>query len=143
MQHFTPVSSLVGGVLIGVACAILLLGAERIAGVSGIAGGLFRPAPDERTWRLSFLAGLVLGGVALAVIAPSTVFATPIAGTARLALAGLLVGVGTRVANGCTSGHGVCGLGRLSPRSLVATLTFMTAGFVTTFVVRHVLGAAS
>lgn len=134
---FTPGAALAGGLLIGLAAALFVLFNGRIAGISGIVGGLLRPRRDELGWRLAFVAGLVasplLYGLVVSVPAPRID-----AGGGALLLAGLLVGVGTRYASGCTSGHGVCGLSRLSPRSLVATLTFMGAGFVTVFLIRHV-----
>lgn len=136
---FTPWSALGGGTLIGLAASLYVLLNGRIAGVSGVLGGLLRPRPTEVAWRLAFVAGLVA--------TPSLFWLTghpqsiPIdTGYGALILAGLLVGAGTRFGSGCTSGHGVCGLSRLSPRSLVATVAFMAAGFVTVFVVRHVLG---
>jgi uncharacterized membrane protein YedE/YeeE len=137
---FTPWASLAGGALIGVAAAILILFNGRIAGVSGIVGGLLRPMPGDVSWRLAFIAGLVGAPFAYLVFAalPSMVVD---AGYGTLVVAGLLVGVGTRYAGGCTSGHGVCGLSRLSLRSLIATLAFMAAGFATVFVVRHLAGA--
>lgn len=136
---FTPVASLAGGVLIGVSAASFVLLNGRIAGISGVLGGLFRPAGGDVGWRLAFLLGLI--GAPLVYALFTTVPLPRIdAGWGLLVLAGLLVGVGTRYGAGCTSGHGVCGLSRLSPRSLVATLAFMGAGFVTVFVLRHLLG---
>jgi uncharacterized membrane protein YedE/YeeE len=133
---FTPWSALIGGVVIGIAAATLALFNGRVAGISGIVGALLRPAFPDVTWRVAFVAGLLLAPVAYAVF--RTLPAVTIdAGYPMLILAGLLVGVGTRYASGCTSGHGVCGLSRLSPRSVVATLTFMAAGFVTVYLVRH------
>lgn len=138
---FTPWSALAGGVLIGLAAALLWLLNGRIAGISGIVGGLLQgPAGGERPWRLAFLIGLLLAPWLyrwVAGLPPIHIQAT----TPVLIGAGLLVGYGTRLGSGCTSGHGVCGLSRFSPRSLVATLLFMGAGFVTVFVVRHLLGA--
>jgi uncharacterized membrane protein YedE/YeeE len=139
MHHFTPLSGLIGGALIGFASALLMLLAGRLAGVSGILGGLLI-AGNERGWRLAFIAGLI----AAALIGP--LFGTPAA--ARLsssnlvlyAAAGLLVGFGTRMGNGCTSGHGVCGSARFSTRSIVATLVFMATAIVTVALVRHGLG---
>ncbi|GHC90158.1 membrane protein [Pseudorhodoferax aquiterrae] len=137
---FTPGAALVGGLLIGLAAAILVLCNGRIAGISGIVGGLLRPAAGGLSWRLAFLAGLVGAPLVYALVA-----ALPRpqidAGWGTLVVAGLLVGLGTRYGAGCTSGHGVCGLSRLSPRSLVATLAFMGAGFATVYVVRHLLNA--
>lgn len=138
---FTPWPALAGGVLIGLAAAIFALFNGRIAGIAGIVGGLVAPGPSRSTdlpWRLAFVAGLVLSPLvyALFATAPAGVFA---ADTGTLVVAGLIVGIGTRYGSGCTSGHGVCGLSRLSPRSLVATACFMGAGFATVFVVRHLL----
>ena len=137
---FTPWPAALGGVVIGLATALFLLVNGRIAGISGIAGGMLRRAPGDFAWRLAFLAGLVLAPLAYAAVATFPT-ATIEAGYPILIAAGLLVGIGTRVGGGCTSGHGVCGLSRLSPRSLVATLSFMAAGFVTVFVVRHAIGS--
>lgn len=136
--HFTPWASLTGGILIGVAAALLVLLNGRVAGISGIVGGLLAPRRDDIAWRIAFLAGLLLSP--LVMIFLGNLPAPRIdAGFGTLALAGLLVGVGTSYGSGCTSGHGVCGLSRLSPRSLVATLAFMAAGMVTVFIVRHLV----
>ena len=135
---FTPWSALAGGAIIGVAAAMFALVNGRIAGVSGILGGLLRPTLPDLGWRVAFIAGLIVAPivyVAFAQLPPIVVDA----GYPVLIVAGLLVGAGTRFGAGCTSGHGVCGLSRASPRSLVATLAFMAAAFVTVFVVRHVL----
>ena len=137
--NFTPVSALVGGVMIGAAAAAFALLNGRIAGVSGILAGLLRPAPGNTAWRLAFIAGLVLAPWVYAVFAPLPE-STIEAGYPVAVLAGLLVGIGTRYGSGCTSGHGVCGVARLSRRSVVATACFMAAGFATVFVVRHVIG---
>src|SRR5258706_9037151 len=137
---FTPATALVGGVLIGVAAAILVLMNGRIAGISGIVGGLTRPKSGEVAWRVAFLAGLIAAPLAYAAFT-SLPRVTIDATYPELIIAGLLVGLGTRYGSGCTSGHGVCGISRLSPRSLVATLTFMAAGFLMVFVMGHVLGA--
>jgi uncharacterized membrane protein YedE/YeeE len=136
---FTPYASLAGGVLIGVAAAMFVLLNGRIAGISGILGGLLKPVKGDISWRVAFVLGLVASPLLYALFA---VVPTPHidASWGALVLAGLLVGVGTRYGSGCTSGHGVCGLSRLSPRSLAATVAFMGAGFVTVFVIRHVLG---
>ncbi|MDQ7972339.1 MAG: YeeE/YedE family protein [Rhodocyclaceae bacterium] len=139
--HFTPWRSLAGGALIGLAAAILVVANGRIAGISGILGGLLRPARNDWGWRLAFVIGLLAAPTVYALVAPLPVPRIE-AGTAVLVIAGLLVGFGTRLGSGCTSGHGVCGLARMSPRSLAATLGFMAAGFATVFVVRHVLAAA-
>lgn len=140
MENFTPVSALAGGLLIGASAVLFLLLNGRIAGISNIAAGLIAPRRGDVSWRLLFLGGLVAGAAALHAFSGNV--ATPRAEFPGwlLAVAGLLVGFGTSVGNGCTSGHGVCGLGRLSVRSLVATLVFLVAGIVTTFVVRHVFG---
>lgn len=137
-NHFAPWSALAGGLLIGLAAAALLLLNGRIAGISGILGGLLRPIKRDIAWRIAFLAGLILAPAAYVLVAPLPVV-TIDASTTVLLIAGLLVGVGTRYGSGCTSGHGVCGLSRASPRSLVATLSFMFAGFVTVYVVRHLI----
>lgn len=136
---FTPYAALAGGVLIGLAAAMFILLNGRIAGISGVLGGLLRPKKGDVGWRLAFVLGLV---AAPAAYAPVAQVPTPQidASWGALVLAGLLVGLGTRYGAGCTSGHGVCGLSRLSPRSLAATAAFMGAGFVTVFIVRHVLG---
>jgi uncharacterized membrane protein YedE/YeeE len=140
MHNFTPISALVGGVLIGAASAWLLAANGRVAGVSGILHGVL--SPPEAEWRGWFIAGLLAAGLAWQALAgPVPVREGFPLGWA--ALAGLLVGFGTRMGGGCTSGHGVCGLGRLSARSLVAVLVFMGVGMATTFVTRHLLGVAS
>ena len=136
---FTPWSALAGGVLIGLAAAMFALLNGRIAGISGVIGGLFNPAKGDVVWRAAFILGLV--GAPLVYMLFSVLPALQIdAGYGALVVAGLFVGIGTRYGSGCTSGHGVCGLSRLSPRSLVATATFMGAGFLTVFVVRHLSG---
>ena len=135
---FTPGSALLGGAWIGVAAGLLVLLNGRIAGISGVLGGLLRPQAGDVDWRVAFVLGLV--GAPLVYGAFAAVPALRVdAGYGALVVAGLLVGVGTRYGSGCTSGHGVCGLSRLSPRSLVATLAFMGAGFVTVGVLRHLL----
>ena len=137
--HFMPLSALAGGVLIGLAAAWLILANGRILGASGLLGGLVPLRASDWPWRAQTILGLILAPVVTRLLfqAPSPTIA---AGPATLIVGGLLVGIGTRLANGCTSGHGVCGLARLSRRSLAATLTFMAAGFATVFVARHVLG---
>jgi uncharacterized membrane protein YedE/YeeE len=137
-SHFTPWASLAGGILLGLASAVFILVNGRILGISGIVGGVFRPKAGDVGWRLAFVLGLLVAPLVYALVAEPTAPRID-AGWATLVVAGLLVGVGTRYGSGCTSGHGVCGLSRLSPRSLVATLSFMGAGFVTVFVMRHVL----
>jgi uncharacterized membrane protein YedE/YeeE len=137
---FTPWHAAAGGVLIGLAAAIFALFNGRIAGISGILGGLFRPVRADVGWRLAFVAGLVGAPLAYALLAPLPAPQID-AGYLTLVLAGLLVGIGTRYGSGCTSGHGVCGISRMSPRSLIATATFMGAGFLTVLVARHLLAA--
>lgn len=136
--HFTPWTSLIGGVLLGLSAALFILLNGRVLGISGIVGGLLAPRAGDTGWRLCFLLGMLAAPLTYAL------FATPVmpridAGWTLLVLAGLLVGVGTRYGSGCTSGHGVCGMSRLSPRSVVATLSFMGAGFAIVYLVRHVL----
>jgi uncharacterized protein len=138
-NHFTPWASLAGGVLLGIAVSLFVLLNGRVLGISGIAAGLLRPERGDVGWRFAFLGGLL--------VAPAlwSLFAAPIvprigAGPWLLLAGGLLVGWGTGHGSGCTSGHGVCGLARLSPRSMVATAAFMATGFATVFVVRHLLG---
>lgn len=133
---FTPASALAGGALIGLAAALLILLGGRIAGISGILGGLLRRVPGERAWRAAFIGGLVVSPWMYAALAAPLARRIE-AGWPTLLAAGLIVGIGTRYGAGCTSGHGVCGLSRLSWRSAVATATFMAAGFATVFVARH------
>ena len=136
--HFTPWTSLAGGVLIGAATAMLLLFNGKIAGVSGILGGLMRPNAGGIGWRVAFISGLVVAPLVYQLVAPLPAVQID-ADTGLLVVAGLLVGLGTRYGSGCTSGHGVSGLSRLSPRSMVATAAFMAAGFAVVFVVRHLI----
>ena len=135
---FTPWPALAGGLILGLAVAAFVLLNGRIAGISGIVGGLLRPAPGDRAWRLAFLLGLVGAPLLYGAAAPLPA-ARVDANVPLLIGAGLLVGLGARYGAGCTSGHGVCGVARLSPRSLVATAVFVAAGFGTVFVVRHLL----
>lgn len=139
--HFTPFASLTGGVVLGVASALFILVNGRILGISGILGGLLPPKVGDTTWRLYFLAGLFVAPTAFHAEVPAEYIIAPrIEATEwMVVVAGLLVGIGTRYASGCTSGHGVCGLSRLSPRSLIATASFMSAGFITVYVMRHVI----
>ena len=139
---FTPLSALAGGILIGLSATLLLWTTGRIAGISGIVGGLLRPTAAELPWRVAFIVGLVAapllyriagGATPLIVVTPSLPLAI---------VGGLLVGYGTQLGSGCTSGHGVCGLARLSPRSLAATVTFLSVALATVFVVRHIVGGA-
>jgi uncharacterized membrane protein YedE/YeeE len=137
---FTPWSALAGGVLIGFAAGMFVLLNGRIAGISGIIGGLLKPARGDVVWRMAFIGGLVVAPMVYALAATLPVPQID-AGYGALVAAGLLVGIGTRYGSGCTSGHGVCGLSRLSPRSLAATAVFMAAGFVTVFMMRHLFNA--
>lgn len=135
-SHFTPWSALAGGLLIGAAAAAFVLFNGRIAGISGIVGGLLRPVRGDIGWRLAFVLGLAGAPLVYSLVAPLPAV-TVAADNLTLVAAGLLVGLGTRYGAGCTSGHGVCGLSRLSPRSMVATAAFMLAGFATVFAIRH------
>jgi uncharacterized membrane protein YedE/YeeE len=140
MHDFTPIPALIGGAFIGLAASLFLATHGRVAGISGIYGGVIRGDSGAFRMRLFFIAGLILAAVVIRIVRPEA-YASGWTPAAPLALAaGLLVGVGTQLGNGCTSGHGVCGLSRLSIRSLVATLTFMGTAFATVFVVRHLLG---
>ena len=138
-EHFTPWASLGGGVLLGIASAMFLLLNGRILGISGIVGGLLAPRMGDIGWRLAFLLGMGAAPFVFAAVMPPELL--PVvridASEPVVALAGVLVGIGTRYGSGCTSGHGVCGLSRLSPRSLVATLSFMAAGFAIVYLLRH------
>jgi uncharacterized membrane protein YedE/YeeE len=140
-NHFTPWMSLTGGILLGVASAMFILVNGRILGISGILGGLLAPKVRDASWRIAFLLGIFASPLAARLLFPSDWISVPRidAGWGTLIAAGLMVGLGTRYGSGCTSGHGVCGLSRLSPRSLVATLSFMAAGFASVFVIRHVI----
>ena len=137
--HFTPWLSLGGGILLGLASAAFILVNGRILGISGIVGGLLVPRLGDIGWRTAFLLGLAAAPFVSALLLPSGYMEAPRieAGFIAIAVAGLLVGFGTRYGSGCTSGHGVCGLSRLSPRSLVSTLTFMGLGFLVVYVMRH------
>ena len=137
--HFTPFASLTGGIILGIASAIFILVNGRILGISGILGGLMPPKLGDTLWRISFLLGLLVAPTVFHVVVPAQYITAPRidATDMMVVIAGLLVGIGTRYASGCTSGHGVCGLSRLSPRSLVATLSFMGTGFAMVYVMRH------
>ena len=137
-SNFTPWSSLTGGIVLGVASALFVLMNGRILGISGIIGGLVKRRPGDSGWRIAFVLGLLAAPTAWSLFAPPAA-ARIDAGWLAVVAAGLLVGIVTRYGAGCTSGHGVCGLSRLSPRSLAATLAFMAAGFATVFVIRHLL----
>jgi uncharacterized protein len=139
MEDFTPIPALVGGALIGLSASLLLLTHGKVAGISGLYGGLFRSGTSDRSFRFWFIAGLVVVGALVKATFPAA-FATSEVATLPVTLfAGLVVGFGTQLGNGCTSGHGVCGISRLSVRSLIATVTFMLTGFVTVFVVRQLM----
>ena len=137
--NFTPVSALIGGALIGLAAALLWWTLGRIAGVSTILGSALTERGPDSGWRFAFLAGLLAAGLGAALFFPEAIHLDLAAGAGQLLVAGLLVGFGTQMGSGCTSGHGVCGIGRLSVRSIVATLCFMVSGVLTVSVVRHVL----
>jgi uncharacterized membrane protein YedE/YeeE len=140
MEHFTPIASLTGGVLIGLSASALLLFCGKIAGISGIVGGLIGFRKNDTLWRAAFIAGLVTGGILLRLIQPAVFQVGIVRSTGALVVAGFLVGLGARLGNGCTSGHGVCGVSRLSPRSIVATVTFVVVGAATVYAVKHLLG---
>jgi uncharacterized membrane protein YedE/YeeE len=140
MQNFTPVSALIGGLMIGSAASLLLWLNGRIAGVSGIAWNLIARPREDSGWRLAFLIGLVLGALVYRLASSDTLVLSIEASWPVLILGGVLVGFGTQLGGGCTSGHGVCGIARLSPRSVFATLVFLASGIATVFVVRHLLG---
>lgn len=138
-NSFTPWRALAGGALIGIAASMFVLLNGRIAGISGVVAGLLQPVRGDCAWRVAFVGGLLASPLSYAMLSPVP-HPQIDAGTFGLVVAGLLVGLGTRYGSGCTSGHGVCGLSRLSSRSLIATATFMVSGFATVFVVRHLLG---
>lgn len=142
MSMSTILPPLIGGVLIGLASIMLMLFNGRIAGISGITGGLLAPKRGDTAWRGAFVGGLIAGGIALRMFYPEAFPAEVKTSLPALVVAGLLVGIGTRMGSGCTSGHGVCGMSRLSPRSIVATLTFMATGMLTVAAVRHLFGGA-
>lgn len=137
--NFTWLPSLLGGLLIGLASAILMLRNRKVAGVSGILGGLLRLVPHDRTWRIAFILGLMLAPNLYQLISTRPAVAIQTSWPLLL-ISGVLVGYGTRLGSGCTSGHGICGLAANSPRSWAATLTFMLAGIATVYVVRHLIG---
>ncbi len=139
MNHlaFTPYSATAGGVLIALGLGGMLLGSGRLAGITGVVAGLLRPVPGDRLWRALFVGGMVLGGLLAFVLLPGAFDAHPARSPLLLGAAGLLVGVGTRLANGCTSGHGICGNARLARRSIVATLTFMATGSIAAIAAAH------
>ncbi|HLK87682.1 MAG TPA: YeeE/YedE thiosulfate transporter family protein [Candidatus Binataceae bacterium] len=139
MTNFTPVASFIGGVLIGLSAAAMLLLNGKIAGISGILAGVLRPVKADTLWRACFLAGLLTGGLMLRAYLPQAFDFGTIRSPGALTVAGLLVGFGTRLGNGCTSGHGICGTARLSGRSIAATATFMVAGAAVVYAVNHLL----
>lgn len=140
MENFTPVSAIIGGAMIGLASSMLLVLSGRLAGVSGILAGLLPPKRGDMDWRILFIGGLLAGTFIYQLFAGDGYEVSFSLGWPAIVIGGLLTGIGTRLGGGCTSGHGVCGLGRLSPRSAVATVTFIIAGGLTVFVVRHVVG---
>jgi uncharacterized membrane protein YedE/YeeE len=139
VENFTPVSGLVGGLLIGLAAALLLLLNGRISGISGIVGGLLVRESSETSWRVMFVAGLLLGALAYVLATGSAISVKMQASLPVLVVAGLLVGFGTRLGSGCTSGHGICGIARLSKRSIAATAMFLGVAILTVFLTRHAL----
>lgn len=138
--HFTPLTALVGGFMIGAAAVLFMLLNGRIAGISGIVGGLLHPVKHDVFWRVTFVAGMIMAPLAYSLFAPLPDIQVD-ADYPLLVLAGVLVGIGTRYGSGCTSGHGICGISRLSPRSLAATASFMVSGIITVFIMRHVFGS--
>ncbi len=138
--NFTPIPALIGGLIIGLAATLLMWLNGRIAGISGILGGLLPPGSDA-PWRLAFVAGLVCGGLAYVLVTGGLPAIVSTASTPMLIFGGLLVGYGTRMGSGCTSGHGVCGIGRLSPRGMVSTVIYIGVAAITVFITQHVLGA--
>jgi len=138
-NNFTPWTALAGGALIGVASSLFILLNGRIAGITGIVGGLFRPIAHDAGWRIAFIIGLIIAPLSWQLFSPLPDIKIE-ASYSLLALAGLVVGIGTRYGSGCTSGHGVCGISRLSPRSIIATLAFMGTGFLTVYIMRHLIG---
>ena len=140
MANFTPVSAAIGGALIGLAAVLLLLTTGRVAGISGILGGCLAPGSDEKAWRLAFIAGLLLAPLTAMLVGVAVPEPVMPASWEVIVLAGLLVGLGTRIGSGCTSGHGVCGIARLSPRSFAATGIFMGVAIAVVAFTRHVFG---
>jgi uncharacterized membrane protein YedE/YeeE len=140
MANFTPISAAIGGALIGLAAVLLMVFNGRIAGVTGIMDGLVNPRTDDRLWRVAFIAGLIAAPLATALVGYPVPMPLLPGSTVTIAVAGLLVGLGTRLGSGCTSGHGICGIARLSPRSITATIVFMLAAIVVVALMRHVIG---
>ena len=141
-SNFTPYSALIGGVIIGLSSALLLLFNGKICGISGITGNILSFKRHDTLWRTMFFAGLICGGIATFTLLPTTKVFVADASTTALVCAGLLVGYGTRLGNGCTSGHGVCGMSRFSKRSIIATCVFMLSGMITVYIVKHVVGGS-
>ena len=139
MDDFTPFASIIGGTILGIAALILFATVKRIAGVSGIIGGLLLFKKNDTAWRVVFLSGLIFGGLILSKVYPKTLSIELTYSTPALILAGLLVGFGSRIGNGCTSGHGICGLGRLQPHSMVAVISFLTTGIIPATIVGTLL----
>lgn len=142
MENFTPVASLAGGIIIGIASAIMLLYVGRIAGISGIFGGLLNAKKGDTAWRGMFISGLLAGGLILLAVYPDSLRIQVDRSLGAVIVAGLLVGIGSRLGSGCTSGHGVCGVGRVAPRSLVSVGVFMATGAATAIIVNHLLGGS-
>ncbi len=142
IENFTPIASTLGGLIIGTSATLMLLFNGKIAGISGISKGLLSNTGHERQWRTLFVLGLILGGALMILLTPENTAKVTQAPPLQMALGGLIVGFGTAMGNGCTSGHGVCGLGRRSVRSLSSVITFMAAGFITMFIMTHVLHIA-
>ncbi len=142
MENFTPFASLAGGVLIGLAAVGMLFFSGRISGISGIYGGLLNAQRGDTAWRAWFIGGLMAGAVIMAFLRPESLEIVIHKSPLAIIVAGLLVGVGARLGSGCTSGHGVCGIGRLAPRSLVATAVFMTTGATAAFIVNQIFGGS-
>ena len=142
MHNFTPFASLLGGMLIGLSASAMLLLDGKIAGISGILAGVLKPVRGDTLWRICFLGGLLAGGMLLRIFLPTAFDFGIIRPFPMLIIAGLLVGFGTRLGSGCTSGHGVCGISRLSPRSLVATATFIFTGALVVYLVNHLMGSS-
>lgn len=140
MEGFTPILSTIGGILIGLAAVTLLLANGRIAGISGITAGILHPKQGNTRWRMLFIAGMLAGALLIRWFHPDAMEIRIDVSNAAILLGGFLVGIGSRIGNGCTSGHGVCGVGRLSPRSILASVTFFSAAVLTSYLVRHVMG---
>jgi uncharacterized protein len=142
LTNFTPISAFIGGLLVGLSATAMLLFNGKVAGISGIFAGVLRPVKADSLWRTCFIGGLVVGGLILRGLLPNAFDFGILRSLGALTVAGLLVGFGTRLGNGCTSGHGVCGVARLSIRSIAATTTFMATGAAVVYVVNHLLGGS-